>query len=93
MEIIEKHRAVIRDLEDDELYSPSQIAKRPGVAGPDRTRLLRGLRRMSRLKKFPADGDGLVYIHGQAPITGWYGKRWKASLPKTGNGDAGRGRE
>lgn len=40
-------------------------------------RVRHSLARFSSNHQFPLEGDGYVYLPGQAPIRGWYGWRWK----------------
>lgn len=86
-----KYEAILRSLEDGELYSPAKVARyaeeKGLIRGEDakslaleRQRVRIAMGRWANLKEFPDDGDGLVCLKGQAPIPGWFGWRWKASL-------------
>ena len=89
-----KYDYVLRKLQDEELYSPASIAGFAEVhklltpflddetdARKAKRRMRLALGRLSNLHQFPDEGDGRVYLFGQAPIPGWYGWRWKELLP------------
>lgn len=70
-----------------EIYSPASIVgllieqghlgKRPADIKRQGQRIRVALVRLSHSRNFPTRGDGLVIVHGQRPLPGWYGWRWK----------------
>lgn len=89
-----KYRHFIENLEDEVVYTPARIVKHGEFLGffnkihstqkrrKEKLRIRHTLARFSVNHNFPIEGDGLVFIKGQAPTRGWKGKRWKAALPK-----------
>ena len=89
-----KYRKFIEILEDNEVYTAGTILKlglehgllaelgSPEENNKARIRIRHALARFKSNHNFPRDGDGSVTVPGQAPIPGWFGQRWKASLPK-----------
>ena len=88
-----KYTHIIDALEEDEIYSPGAIvrfAEEKGLLDDYfeeesnkklvRQRIRISCIRLSEMHQFPAGGDALVTIKGQAPTPGWYGWRWKQSL-------------
>lgn len=84
-----KYAHFLAVLEDDKLYCPSTIVANGERLGffprglskqalrLKKTRVRISLGRYSWNHDFPVGGDGLVFVDGQAPIPGWFGKRWK----------------
>ena len=94
-----KYPQFITALDDTTFYSPASIVRHGREqeifaemlledATPEQEKKLvllirHTLARFSQNHQFPPEGDGLVYLTGQAPIRGWYGKRWKCALDGT----------
>ncbi len=89
-----KYRRFITMLEDEKIYCPATIVRlgeEKGLFNPDldkerlkkvKMKVRHSLARFSSNHMFPRDGDGHVErIHGQPPLRGWTGKRWKEHLP------------
>ena len=88
-----KYDGLLRNLDDERLYCPATIVQHALEAGTwilnpntdesaqrQRLRVRHSLARYSRNHNFPFEGDGLLFMKGQAPHRGWYGWRWKADL-------------
>lgn len=87
-----KYREFLEILEDDKVYAPSTILILGESKGllemtddaqemrNKRMRVRHALARYSANHLFSNRGDGLVFLKGQSPIRGWFGKRWKADL-------------
>lgn len=90
-----KYRHFIENLEDGVLYTPARIVQHgemlgffqkirsPKLLKKEKQRIRHTLARFSTNHQFPNEGDGMVFLKGQAPTRGWTGKRWKAALPET----------
>lgn len=87
-----KYKQVLDALNPTTLYTPGMIAKMaaernllpmdPKGSLEVRLTIQRVRIAMSRLcynRQFPKHGDGIVTIHGQAPMPAWYGWRWQAA--------------
>jgi len=83
-----KYAHVVAALDDRALYSPGKIARMASAEGylegdddESRKRAMRRLRitmvRFVNNHFFPDEGDGMVFLPGQAPTPGWYGWRFK----------------
>ena len=90
-----KYRHMITGLLDGEIYSPATIvtfAEEQDLllllyTNDDERKHLRlkirhTMARFTQNHNFPKEGDGLVFIKGQAAVPGWKGKRWKDALQK-----------
>lgn len=93
-----KYHVILRQLEDDVLYSPGTIsgfAKEHGlllVDGEEPTspaetaiamrRIRISMGRFATNHGFPDVGDGLVHVKTRAPTPGWFGWRWKSAIPR-----------
>ena len=87
-----KYDRFILILEDDTIYTPATIVRygeerglfSSRLKGPElaeaKLRVRHTLARFSTNHKFPGEGDGWTIIEGQAPLRGWFGKRWKKAL-------------
>ena len=86
-----KYRNLLMALPEDQLYSAATIAtfaeeKRlvnlqpPGPKALGRQRIRIALARFAANQGFPATGDGLITLRGQAPTAAWYGWRWHAAV-------------
>lgn len=87
-----KYAHFLAVLDDFTVYCPSSIVAngeklgffQKGLSSKmlrlQKQRVRIALGRYSYKQNFPAGGDGLVLIKGQAPIPGWFGARWKSSL-------------
>ena len=74
------------------MYSPAAIVREAeqkgllNLTGNAETNKLTKLRIRHSLARFsanhymPLEGDGMVFLPGQAPIRGWLGRRWKEEL-------------
>ena len=62
---------------DEELTTAEQRVKR--------IRIRAVMKRRTKRYDFPKTGDAFVFLKGQAPVPGWYGKRWLATLEGTCN--------
>ena len=87
-----KYTAFLERLSCEDLYTPAKIVREGREAGLLDTvedtkiqsiKIRHTLARLSRNRGFPKDGDGMVAIPGQASVPGWYGKRWKTTLPES----------
>ena len=88
-----KYHALIQILEDDVVYTPAAIFQNAydlgiigaGLSGEELAVLRRKVRhtfsRFSTNHDFELKGDGWVKMPGQPPERGWFGWRWKGSLP------------
>jgi len=82
-----KYKNLIRNLDEDVVYSPATIAafalehellKEEGVEIKKQAQRVRiAMGNFSNQHDFPDQGDDMVYIRGQSPKPGWYGWRWK----------------
>ena len=89
-----KYNKVLRELEENVIYSPGSMARfardkdiLPGIdensnkadtrLAMQRVRISMG--RFAKNHGFP-QADGVVTLIGQAPVPGWFGWRWKASI-------------
>ena len=87
-----KYRVLIEELEDEVIYSPAKIVNegiRKGILKLKETKKendLIKLRARHSLSAFAnnhylhKEGDGMVFIKGQAPMRGWPGETWKKEL-------------
>lgn len=90
-----KYAHFIKILEDNVIYTPATIVRygvsmgffEKGLKGPAlkaaKLKVRHTLARLSANRDFPKGGDGWTVIPGQAPLRGWYGRRWKAALRKS----------
>ena len=85
---IMKYLPLLFNLKDEVIYAPSTIvdgalntvflmAETPERKEEKKQRIRLALYRFASLHCFPDEGDGKVQTEGQAPLTGWYGWRWK----------------
>lgn len=88
-----KYIVILRRLDDDTLYTASTVAtfaKEQGLLylftdeqineREVQNRIRLAMVRLSNRHKFPDEGDGIVTVDGQAPVSGWYGWRWRDLL-------------
>ena len=89
-----KYGHIIKALDSETVYSPSMIASLAEQEQLEpfdkeltttekrdkRVRVRMAMGRRSNKQDFPRGGDALTFVKGQAPIPGWYGKRWLATL-------------
>lgn len=79
---------IAKALDPHTLYSAASIASFAEKEGFIKARSQREVKaaklrikvsfnRLAHVRHFPKEGDGNVVIKGQAPITGWFGKRWQ----------------
>ena len=92
-----KYKALLGALEPDRVYTPAMIArfaqkqnilvsesKKDTQKTYQRIRINMG--QFARNHRFPKEGDGLVFLPGQAPTVGWLGSRWQQTTQPQKNG-------
>jgi len=87
-----KYAHFIKVLEDHVIYTPATIVRYGATMGffekglkgdalkSAKLKVRHTLARLSANREFPKDGDGWTVIPGQAPLRGWFGRRWKEAL-------------
>ena len=89
-----KYNHIIKALDPETVYSPSMIASfaqqeqlepfdkelTTTEKREQRVRVRMAMGRRSNRHDFPKGGDALAFVKGQAPVAGWCGKRWLATL-------------
>jgi len=79
----QKYAHILMALADHDLFTPAAIMlfaveqKYIEDTFITRRRLRITMGKLSKNHEFPAKGDGIVTIPGQAPTIGWWGHRWK----------------
>jgi hypothetical protein len=74
------------ELEPEVVYTPGTITHLAIERGyvdnspAARRKMRHSLARWASNHEFPRDGHGLVFIKGQAPTRGWYGRYWRQSV-------------
>ena len=82
-----KYAYILNRLDEDALYSAGRIAQFADehklIFGTgkrqEKQRLRIAMLREARHHRFPVEGDGKIE-YGGAPITAWFGWRWKQTL-------------
>ena len=92
-----KYKALLDELEPGTVYTPAMIArfanehralfsksKKDTQKTYQQIRICMAI--FARTHRFPKEGDGLVFLSGQAPTVGWLGSRWKRATQHAKDG-------